>query len=297
MTRSATVVSNPTTTSAGAVESRRRSVLKWAGGKGLLAPRIAALLPAQMSTYLEPFAGGASVFLALAETGRFKSALLSDTNKELINLYRVLQHDVEGLILALQALPYSEEDYYRIRAQPPSRLSSMERAARLVYLNRTCFNGLYRENASGEFNVPFGRYVNPRICNPARLRDAAAAFKLAQLKTTDFRSACRGAVRGDAVYFDPPYAPLDAQRQSFSNYQAGGFGDSHQRRLAALFGELAERGVHAVLSNSDTPRVRELYAGYELHALQVGRPINREVGGRGPVGELLIVNRRARSRR
>lgn len=276
----------------------RRAVLKWAGGKGRLTGHITALLPARIGTYYEPFLGSGAVFLALAETGRFERAVLSDTNVEVINLYRVLQRSVGALIEALAALPYSEEHYYQVRAQDPARLRPVDRAARLVYLNRTCFNGLYRENASGEFNVPFGRYVNPKICNPERLRAAARAFRGAQLHAADFAEGCAGATAGDAVYFDPPYAPVDGRRQSFRQYQAAGFDDSQQERLATLFRQLEQRCVHAVLSNSDTPRVRELYAGYELHPLQVGRPINRHAAGRGAVGELLIVNRRsARARR
>lgn len=267
-----------------------RPVLKWAGGKGRLVPRIIAQLPEKIQTYYEPFAGSAAVFFALASQRRFKRAVLSDQNRELVDVYRALQKDVHAVIQALSPHRYSRETFYRLREQDPTQLDLAERAARTIYLNKTGFNGLYRVNRSGQFNVPFGRHVNPTICDEARLVQAAALLKSVKLEVQDFEAACLKAKSGDAVYFDPPYVPL-SKTSNFTAYHHEAFDEVHHRRLADLFGKLVEREVGVVLSNSDTPLTRKLYGKWRPQKIMVARPINSKTTHRGDVPEILVVHR------
>ncbi|MHB1846549.1 MAG: DNA adenine methylase, partial [Deltaproteobacteria bacterium] len=191
-----------------AISSRRRPApfLKWAGGKRQLLPELLGRLPARISgVYREPFLGGGALFFALAAEGRIRRAVLCDVNAHLIETYESVRDQTRSLLLALSEHRNDREHYYRVRAQDPAMLSKVERAARFIYLNRCGFNGLYRVNSRGGFNVPFGRYVNPKICNPEALGAAARALQLAELRVGDFETALAGAKRGDFVYFDPPY--------------------------------------------------------------------------------------------
>ncbi len=270
------------------MSERLRPILKWAGGKRSLVPRILKELPARIDTYYEPFVGGAAVFLALAEEKRFQRAVISDKNKELVNLYQVVQGDVEKLLKKLELLQSktSEKEYYAIRAQKGG--SRLDRAARLIYLNKTGYNGLYRVNSSGGFNVPYGRYKRPKVYDPPRLRAAAIALQNVKIETHDFEDSCRAAKPGDAVYLDPPYLPV-SKTASFSAYHSEAFGLSEHQRLARAFAKLVERGVCTVLSNSDTPETRELYRPFKPAGVQVRRPINSIATRRGVVSELLVV--------
>lgn len=254
--------------------------------------QILALLPEKIDTYYEPFVGSAAVFIALAVAGRFKQAILSDRNKELINVYKTVQRDVDGLVRLLERhkKKHDEDYFYKIRAQVPDELDSVERAARTVYLNQTGFNGLYRVNRSGQFNVPFGRYKNPGICNEPRLRGAARLLKGVKIREADFEEAASAAGKGDAVYFDPPYVPLSPT--SFVAYHHQAFDDAEHERLGKLFSSLAKRSVSVVLSNSDTPRTRALYQSWTIAPIQVPRLINSKSDQRGTVGELLVSGRR-----
>jgi DNA adenine methylase len=265
-------------------------VLKWAGGKGRLVPRIIDKLPEKIQTYYEPFVGSAAVFFALASQRRFKRAILSDQNRELVDVYRALQVDVQAVITALSPLRYGRETFYRLREQDPNKLDLPERAARTIYLNKAGFNGLYRVNRSGQFNVPFGRHTNPTICDESRLVQAAALLKSVKLEVQDFEAACTRAKVGDAVYFDPPYVPL-SKTSNFTAYHHVAFDELHHQRLAALFGKLVERGVSVVLSNSDTPLTRKLYSKWHPQKIMVARPINSKKTHRGGVPELLVTHR------
>jgi DNA adenine methylase len=267
-----------------------RPVLKWAGGKGRLVPRIIEKLPEKIATYYEPFVGSAAVFFALASQRRFKRAVLSDQNRELVDVYRALQTDVQGVISALSPHRYSRETFYRLRAQDPTKLDLAERAARTIYLNKTGFNGLYRVNRSGQFNVPFGRHTNPTICDESRLIQAAALLKSVKLEVQDFEAACTRAKAGDAVYFDPPYVPL-SKTSNFTAYHHEAFDEVHHQRLADLFGKLAARDVSVVLSNSDTPLTRKLYSKWHPQKIMVARPINSKKTHRGDVPEILVTFR------
>lgn len=262
-----------------------RPLLKWAGGKRQLLEQICRRLPEKIDTYYEPFVGGGAVFFSLAEKGRFRRAVLSDQNDELICTYRAVKEDVGAVIRELRKLPHSEDDYYEVRAWKPR--SAAKRAARMIYLNRTGYNGLYRVNRSGQFNVPFGRYVRPNICDEDRLRAAARAFSGVELLVSDFSRAAQKSRSGDAVYFDPPYVPV-SNTAKFAEYHRIAFGDEEQQVLVHVYEELCCRGVAVVLSNSDTPRTRALYRHLCYEEVSARRNINSAADRRGPTTELLV---------
>ena len=264
-----------------------RPFLKWAGGKQQLLPELLDRVPGRFRAYHEPFVGGGALFFALRGAGRLRAAHLSDANRHLIRTYRAIRDRVDEVIERLEMLHYDKDEYCATRALDPETLSDAARAARFIYLNRTCFNGLYRENASGRFNVPMGRYVNPTICQTERLHAAARALQEVELHCESFEAVTERAKKGDLVYFDPPYVPLNAT-SSFTAYDKGGFGVSEHRRLARVFAMLAERGVHVVLSNADAPLVTELYGEQRIERVLARRHINSKAGGRGAIAELII---------
>jgi DNA adenine methylase len=270
--------------------------LKWAGGKSKLIDDILPQLPARMHHYYEPFLGGGAVFFALARAKRFRRATLSDVNPDLVQLYQCVRDEVEELIEALQPLSLGNdaETFYAVRAQDPETLDSAERAARFVFLNKTCFNGLYRVNRRGRFNVPFGRYARPKVLDPARLRACARALDGVEILCRDFEPSLRAARHGDGVYLDPPYVPLSATA-SFTSYAKGPFGPDEQERLCRAFIAALHRGAQGVLSNSDTPRTRALYADLQIRTVLAARAINRDPSRRGPVQELLVCGLRERA--
>lgn len=278
--------------------SKPRPVLKWAGGKRQLLPAILERLPERIGTYYEPFVGGGALFFELAgeKSVRFERAVIADKNQDLVEVYRALQKDVERVLAELQKLAdkHSEAHYYRVRDKKPKTLAA--RAARMIYLNRTGFNGLYRVNSSGEYNVPFGRYENPKIVDSARLRAAAQALTRVEILVADFEEVCRSARAGDAVYLDPPYLPV-SRTARFAQYHNASFGLEEHKRLARVFGELERAGVCVVLSNSHTAQTRELFAPFACNVVLARRAINRDGAGRGPVRELLVVSRTPERRR
>ncbi len=267
-----------------------RPFLKWAGGKSQLLPellpRVGAAAP--FGRYHEPFAGGAALFFALVRAGQLAGAAsLTDRNARLVEVYTAVRDDVEAVIAHLRqhAARHSEAHYYAVRARVPRAAAA--RAARLIYLNRTCFNGLYRENRRGEFNVPMGRYKNPRICDGDALLAAHAALQRAEVACRPFEAVLDHAAPGDFVYFDPPYEPL-SPTASFTAYSDQAFGPAEQDRLAEVFTTLAARGVKVLLSNSDTPANRARYAGHTLASIPARRAVNSRADRRGPVQELLV---------
>jgi DNA adenine methylase len=260
-----------------------RPFLKWAGGKRQLLERLRARVPKSYEHYFEPFLGGGALFFAL----RPARGVLSDVNRELIDCYTAVRDDVAGLVRALRERRYDENHYYKVRDAEPSKLPLIERAARTIFLNKTGFNGLYRVNRSGKFNVPFGRYAKPAICDEENLRACSAALAGVELVAADFAAVAVRATAGDFVYFDPPYVPL-SRTAAFTAYAPGGFDFDAQSRLAAFFGELAHRGVAVLLSNSDVPELRKLYAAYRIDTIEATRVINCKATRRGPVRELLV---------
>ncbi|GAB4309472.1 MAG: DNA adenine methylase [Promethearchaeota archaeon] len=263
--------------------------LKWAGGKRQLIPQLSRLLPDEFEGYVEPFVGGGALFFFLLPD----RAVLIDNNPELVNVFKVVRDDVEALIAELKKHPHDKEHYYEVRSwdrRPDfAERSPVERAARTVYLNRTCYNGLYRVNSKGQFNVPFGRYANPTICDEENLRAASAALEGAKLVLGSFEECLRFVEAGDLVYLDPPYQPLSAT-SNFTGYTRDGFGEDEQRRLREVFGELDRRGAHVALSNSAHPFVLDLYEGYEVNEVVAKRAINCKASRRGGVGEVVVTN-------
>ena len=273
-----------------------RPFLKWAGGKTQLLRHLLAEAPQRIATYYEPFVGGGALFFALQEEGRFDRAVLSDSNEELINAYVQVRDHVDDLIAALEVhqrkyRARSDEQrpgyYYAIRDKHPTR--SVGRAARMIFLNKTCFNGLYRVNAKGEFNVPHGRYENPTICDDDGLHAASAALQGAELQVADFDDAVRDAGPGDFAYFDPPYVPV-SETAHFTAYTASEFGVEEQARLAVTAEAVRARGACALLSNSGHPDVARLYegGGFRLATVEAARAINSNPDARGAVREYLI---------
>ena len=271
--------------------------LKWVGGKGQLLAQFEPLFPPTFARYIEPFVGGGAVFFHLWNTRRLRGpVLLFDHNAELVNAYRVVRDRVEELIaaLAVHESQHSKAHYYTVRAwdRQDMPLDDVVRAARTLYLNRTCYNGLYRVNSKGQFNVPIGRHKNLRILYPGVLRTASAALQMAQIEVADFRAVAGIARSGDFVYFDPPYVPV-SRTANFTSYTAGDFGDDDQAALAAVFAQLSARGCHCMLSNSYTPRVRELYADFAIHKVQANRAVNANASRRGAVSEAVVTSWRA----
>jgi DNA adenine methylase len=273
-----------------------RPVLKWAGGKTQLLSEILPRLPENIDTYFEPFVGGGAVFFALAAERRFRRAVLSDLNRDLIGVYRSLRDDVDGVIAELRCLEgqTSEEDFYRIRATQPRKSAKI--AARVIYLNKTGYNGLYRVNRSGQFNVPFGRNKKPRVCDEPNLRAASRALSDVDIECEDFEEVCQRAGPKDAVYFDPPYLPLSSTA-NFTDYHHEPFLHEEHRRLAEVVRRLRKGRVFALLSNSDTEETRQLYTGLLVQHVAARRLINSKADQRGPVGELLVTNRAAMRQR
>jgi DNA adenine methylase len=266
--------------------------VKWAGGKTQLLHRLDALVP-QFERYFEPFLGGGALFFHLASRLDF-AAHLSDANGDLVNAYSVVKSDVEGLIALLERHERSyrkapAEYYYGLRSEKPG--GRVEAAARFIALNKTCYNGLYRVNRSGEFNVPIGRYKNPTICDREQLRAASAALNRsdARLSVADYGQALKKAREGDFVYLDPPFHPL-SRTANFVDYTKSGFGEGDQVGLAHVFRDLDRRGCRVLLSNSDTRLTRELYAGFGQRRAQVLRAINCKGSGRTGYCELLVFN-------
>jgi len=270
-----------------------RPFLKWAGGKRQLLDelreRVAMAQP--HGRYHEPFAGGAALFFDLyarKQLGGLK-ANLSDNNGRLIEAYQGVQRNVEQVIKYLEQHRklHSESHYYTVRAELPE--DPVARAARIIYLNRTCFNGLYRENSKGEFNVPMGRYKNPAICDADNLRAVSAALRRCRISCRHFTAILDHAEAGDFVYFDPPYHPV-SKTANFTSYHKDPFGEDAQRSLANVFRRLDERGVKLLLSNSDTPLIQELYKSYEVEIVMATRLVNRDAEKRGKVREVLVRN-------
>jgi DNA adenine methylase len=276
--------------------------VKWAGGKGQLLARFEPYFPARFTRYVEPFVGGGAVFFHLHNQGRLegKEVVLIDGLEELIDAYRVIQTQVEALIAALREHEPHKRDaayFYQVRnwdRQPGyAERGAVERAARFIFLNRTCYNGLYRVNRRGRFNVPFGRYRNPTICDENNLRAVSRALQGVTLVAGDFARCLDWAGPGAFVYLDPPYHPLSATAH-FTSYTAADFDFEDQRRLAAVFADLDQRGCQVMLSNSATGPIREMYAGYEQVEVQAVRAISSKGDSRGAIPELLVMNDYAR---
>lgn len=260
-----------------------RPILKWAGGKQQLLKELLPKVPAQYNKYIEPFLGGGALFFALKPI----HAVIADSNPELVNLYNTAADNVEELIDALKAFNTDKESYYRVRAADTSALSDVEKAARILYLNRTCFNGLYRVNGNGRFNVPFGNYKNPRICHPEELRAASRLLRESTIVHGDYKDILRRyAEEGDFVFLDPPYLPI-SKYSDFKRYTKEQFYEEDHVELAKEVRRLHERGCHVLLTGSNHPLVYELYDGFNIDVFQTRRNINKD--GKNRTGEDVVV--------
>ncbi len=265
--------------------------VKWAGGKKQLLSQFKAFFPSRIERYFEPFVGGGAVLFYILLNYNPSYVLISDINEELINCYRVIKANVEDLIKSLKKhrANHNKDYYYKIRIQNPKELSSIERASRLIYLNKTCFNGLYRVNARGQFNVPIGSYANPSIMQKEELLKISQLLKKTEIKHMSFEEITKYADKNDFVYFDPPYYPLN-KTSSFTAYTKDNFLENEQRLLANIFKELDRKGCKVMLSNSNTQFIKRLYSGFNLHFVKANRMINCDATKRGRINEIVVTN-------
>ena len=265
--------------------------VKWAGGKSQLLSQMSDFLPHHFDLYFEPFVGGGAVFFHL----RPRRAVISDANFELINAYRGIRDDLNSLIAELDELQekrISRRLYELHRKKNPDKLSKVERAARFIFLNKTCYNGLYRVNRKGDFNVPFGKYSRmPKLYEGANLTEIRKMLGSTEIEYAGYEIALGRASEGDFVYLDPPYSP-DRKSQGFTSYTKESFSEVDQTRLATRFKDSNRRGCLLMLSNSDTRHVRDLYSEFTIERLKAGRMINCIGSERTGYNELLILNYR-----
>ncbi len=298
--------------------------LKWAGGKRQLLPDLISRLPKSITdskkieNYIEPFIGGGSFFFYLKNNYEIKNAYISDINKDLVLSYRTIQNKLNDLLVELKKLQ-SKYDlqadlenkqflFYEIRKEFNKNLAynlsevtntfSVERSAQVIFLNRTCFNGLYRQNKKGEFNVPFGKYLNPTICDEDNLREVNLALQNVVIEHGDFELSETYAVKDSLIYLDPPYRPIKVT-SSFTSYAKEDFGDEDQKRLAEYYSRLSKKGCSLILSNSDPKNNNksdnffdDLYSKFNITRVSAKRAINSKVEGRGSIFELMITNYR-----
>jgi len=268
-----------------------RPFLKWAGGKTQLVDALTARLPLNFYNYHEPFVGGGALFFKLYREGKIEKAFISDLNAELIDTYFAIRDHVDEVIKELSQYPHNTDFYYHLRSQNPWELTLPTRAARMIYLNKTGYNGLYRVNREGGFNVPFGRYKSPKYFDEDNLRAVSKALKDVEIACAPFETVLDHARTGDFVYFDPPYVPL-SQTANFTAYHSNGFTIEDQKILRDVCIELTKRNISVILSNSATNLVRELYSPYPfvVNEVKAIRAINCNGDKRGKLTELLVTN-------
>jgi len=278
--------------------SKIQPFVKWVGGKRGLLSQITPLLPKKFNNYFEPFVGGGALFFELQKQGKLegKKVYLFDINSELVNAYNIVKRFPEELILKLTEFKekHSKEFYYEVRAWDREDnfldLDEVTRATRFIYLNKTCFNGLYRVNRKNQNNVPMGSYKNPNICDSDIIYSASYALQNATILNTSYKEVLNYASKDDLVYFDPPYYPLNST-SSFTSYSEFEFLDKEQKELFEVFCELDKKECYVVHSNSDTEFINELYKDYNIKNIQANRFINSKSSGRGKISEKLIINR------
>lgn len=269
--------------------------IKWAGGKQQLLEQFQPLFPKKFNRYFEPFLGSGAVALHLMQQYPERTFILSDINKDLINAYNVIKSNLSELkvILKKHKEEYhkaAKEYYYKVRDElDPNTLSNIEKAARFIFLNKTCWNGLYRVNLKGKFNVPMGDYKNRDIVQEDKLNAITELIKNTAVEVRTFEEVLKHAKKGDFVYFDPPYYPLE-NKKSFTTYTKGKFLEKEQEKLAEVFRKLDKKGCKVMLSNSDTKFIKDLYKDYEIKTVKATRRINSKASGRGKINEVVVVN-------
>ena len=262
---------------------KAKPILKWAGGKTQMLDILVSNAPKQYNKYIEPFVGGGALFFELSP----KNGIIADSNLEIINLYKTIAEDVDELIKKLKEMKNEEEFYYMVRAIEPKTLTNVERAARTLYLNRTCYNGLYRVNKQGQFNVPFGKYKNPKICDEEKLYAVSKVLKNTTIVHGDYKDVLYDYAKpGDFIFLDPPYFPI-SQYSDFKRYTKEQFHDEDQIKLAAEVKRLRDIGCHVLLTNSNHPLVHEFYKEFEISVHQTKRNISSKASKRS--GEDVLV--------
>lgn len=279
------------------IAEKPKPFVKWVGGKRQLIKqfRDMGLYPPDefdpmKNSFFEPFVGGGAVFFDLLP----EKAYLSDMNFDLVTTYNVIKNDVESLIKSLKKHAHNKEYFLKVRAQKVSTLTPLKIASRFIYLNRTCFNGMYRVNSKGEFNVPFGANKNPLICDEVNLRKVSKALQNVEIAHQDYKESIKKAKKGDFVYLDPPYHPMSSTA-SFTSYTKESFGAKEQVELRDTFLKLHKKGCFIMLSNSNADFINEIYGELKLHGIKVhkveaNRAINSKGDGRGKVKEVLVTN-------
>lgn len=265
--------------------------VKWAGGKKQLLEQFKPFFPKEIKRYFEPFVGGGAVAFYLLKTHpEIEKIFLSDINEELITTYYIIKNHLEELIKLLKEYKkkHNKEFYYEIRSQDVKTLNKVQIATRFIYLNKTCFNGLYRVNSKGGFNVPIGSYKNPLICPEEDLREISKFLQKDDTRVRQFYEVLKEAKKGDFIYFDPPYYPLN--KSSFTTYTKDNFLDKEQAHLAEVFKELDKKGCKVMLSNNDAPFIKELYKDFHINIVKATRMINCDATKRGKINELVVTN-------
>ena len=267
-------------------------VLKWVGGKRQLLGTLKPLLPKKITTYCEPFVGGGAMLFDLQP----QKAYINDINSDLILVYMVIRDKVDDLIKRLEQFENTSDMFYTVRDWDRNKevydnMTDVERAARIIYLNKTCYNGLYRVNNSGEFNSPFGNYKNPNIVNAPVLKAVNTYFNTAEIhfSTTDYEELLNKVRKGTFVYLDPPYDPI-SETSNFTGYSKGGFSKEDQIRLRKCCDEMDKKGIYFMLSNSATNFIKEQYSKYNIKTIQAKRAINSVASKRGDVDEVVVRN-------
>lgn len=292
-----------------------RPFVKWAGGKGSLIPQLNNFYPYELKNgiierYIEPFVGGGAVLIDILQKYDIQEVYAFDINIDLINSYNVIKNNVEELITNLKQieteyLQLGQEErknyFYNIRDEYNNyeleeNEQNVQRAAQFIYLNRTCFNGLYRVNKNGKFNVPVGSYKNPTICDEENLRQLSQLIQNVQFQYGDYSRSMEYVTENTFVYFDPPYRPLNVT-SGFTSYTKEDFNDDNQRELATFYGELNERNAKLMLSNSNPKNINKedtffdnIYQGFNINQIQASRMINANSNGRGKISEILVTN-------
>lgn len=266
-----------------------KQFVKWAGGKKQLLPQLLAFSPPKFENYFEPFVGGGALFFKLHYLGRIKKSHLNDLNENLVIAYKTIKEKPNKLIKELSSGKYKneKETFYKIREEEPT--DEVKATARFVYLNKTAFNGLYRENSKGKFNVPFGKYTNPKILDQENILAVSKALQTDEITCLDFEKAVAKAKKGDFVYFDPPYQPI-SKTSSFTSYTKQDFTEKDQQRLFECFKKLDKKGCFLMLSNSYSPLIKSLYKDFDQRTVMAGRAISCKGEGRGKIKELIVTN-------
>jgi len=263
--------------------------VKWAGGKRQLIEQLVQHLPEEFNNYYEPFLGGGALFFKLSLLGKIKHAYLNDVSAPLIHAYKTIKEKPTELIVELSSGKYknNKETFLQIRSELPT--NPVQATARFIYLNKTAFNGLYRVNSSGGFNVPFGKYNNPKVLDEENILAVSGALQRDELTCVDFEMATASAKKGDLIYFDPPYHPV-SKTANFTSYTKNSFTELDQERLANLARKLTEKGCFVMLSNSHSPLILELYKDFGISVVNASRMINCKAEGRGKVKEVIVIN-------